>query len=128
MLFMDYRTDYVDRASLSPEEARGLDDTPTFLYAMPMGAAPNGRRRIFFEEVSEVPRPACVRCLQRSAAAVVCATCCGFVLWAFDDPQQRVQPLGSGTLRQRTLLSSTHPPVIFCREEARPNLFKTRTH
>lgn len=51
MLFMDYRTDYVDKTELSPEEAKGLDDTPTFLYAMPMGAAPNGQRRIFFEEV-----------------------------------------------------------------------------
>lgn len=67
MLFMDYRTDYVDRAGLSPEEARGLDDTPTFLYAMPMGAAPNGRRRIFFEEVSEVPRFLAWLCLVSAA-------------------------------------------------------------
>lgn len=51
MLFMDYRTDYVDKADLSTEEAKGLDETPTFLYAMPMGTAPNGRKKIFFEEV-----------------------------------------------------------------------------
>nr|ATD53295.1 lycopene beta-cyclase [Petalonia fascia] len=57
MLFMDYRTDYVDKATLSPEDAQGLDDIPTFLYAMPMGAAPNGQRRIFFEETSLVARP-----------------------------------------------------------------------
>ncbi|CAB1100630.1 unnamed protein product [Ectocarpus sp. CCAP 1310/34] len=57
MLFMDYRTDYADKAELSPEEVEGLDDTPTFLYAMPMGAAPNGQRRIFFEETSLVARP-----------------------------------------------------------------------
>lgn len=51
MLFMDYRTDYVDKTDLSAEEAKGLDEIPTFLYAMPMGTAPNGRKRIFFEEV-----------------------------------------------------------------------------
>lgn len=52
MLFMDYRTDYVDKGDLSAEEAKGLDEIPTFLYAMPMGTAPNGRKRIFFEEVT----------------------------------------------------------------------------
>eukprot|EP00752_Nemacystus_decipiens_P009155 g8177.t2 len=57
MLFMDYRTDYVDKADLSAEEAKGLDEIPTFLYAMPMGTAPNGRKRIFFEETSLVARP-----------------------------------------------------------------------
>lgn len=51
MLFMDYRTDYADKAGLSAEETKGLDETPTFLYAMPMGTAPNGRKKIFFEEV-----------------------------------------------------------------------------
>lgn len=52
MLFMDYRTDYVDdKSELSEKELRELDEIPTFLYAMPMGEAPNGRRRIFFEEV-----------------------------------------------------------------------------
>lgn len=51
MLFMDYRTDYVDKAKLSPEEAKELDETPTFLYAMPLGKASNGQRKIFFEEV-----------------------------------------------------------------------------
>lgn len=53
-MFMDYRTDYVDKADISAKEARELDETPTFLYAMPMGKAPNGRRRIFFEEVRTV--------------------------------------------------------------------------
>ena len=51
MLFMDYRTDYVDTSELSEAELTEMDGTPTFLYAMPMGEAPNGRRRIFFEEV-----------------------------------------------------------------------------
>lgn len=51
MLFMDYRTDYVDKAKLSPEEVKGLDETPTFLYAMPLGKASNGQQKIFFEEV-----------------------------------------------------------------------------
>lgn len=50
---MDYRTDYVDKSELSEEESKELDGTPTFLYAMPMGEAPNGRRRIFFEEVRD---------------------------------------------------------------------------
>lgn len=53
MLFMDYRTDYVDKSELSEEESKELDGIPTFLYAMPMGEAPNGRRRIFFEEVRD---------------------------------------------------------------------------
>eukprot|EP00904_Undaria_pinnatifida_P007489 jgi/Undpi1/3870/HiC_scaffold_16.g07238.m1 len=58
MLFMDYRTDYVDdKSELSEKELRELDEIPTFLYAMPMGEAPNGRRRIFFEETSLVARP-----------------------------------------------------------------------
>lgn len=51
MLFMDYRTDYVDRAELSPEDAKEMDDMPTFLYAMPLGTASNGKKKIFFEEV-----------------------------------------------------------------------------
>lgn len=51
MLFMDYRTDYVTKEELSAAELKGLDETPTFLYAMPMGQASNGRRKIFFEEV-----------------------------------------------------------------------------
>ncbi|CAM9885386.1 unnamed protein product [Pylaiella littoralis] len=57
MLFMDYRTDYVDKAKLSPEEVKGLDETPTFLYAMPLGKASNGQQKIFFEETSLVARP-----------------------------------------------------------------------
>lgn len=51
MLFMDYRTDYVAKTELSADEMRELDEVPTFLYAMPLGKAPNGRRKIFFEEV-----------------------------------------------------------------------------
>ncbi|CAN0533697.1 unnamed protein product, partial [Laminaria digitata] len=50
MLFMDYRTDYVDKSELSDKESKELDEIPTFLYAMPMGEASNGRRKIFFEE------------------------------------------------------------------------------
>lgn len=52
---MDYRTDYVDEADPYAEEAKDLDETPTFLYAMPMGTAPNGRKKIFFEEVRRAP-------------------------------------------------------------------------
>ncbi len=53
MLFMDYRTDY----ATSPEEKEDLKHNPTFLYAMPLGKAPSGRNRIFFEETSLVARP-----------------------------------------------------------------------
>lgn len=51
MLFMDYRTDYVKEGELSAKELKELIDIPTFLYAMPMGKAANGRSKIFFEEV-----------------------------------------------------------------------------
>nr|ATD53301.1 lycopene beta-cyclase [Sargassum thunbergii] len=57
MLFMDYRTDYVAETELSADELRELDEVPTFLYAMPLGKSPNGRRKIFFEETSLVARP-----------------------------------------------------------------------
>nr|ATD53300.1 lycopene beta-cyclase [Sargassum vachellianum] len=57
MLFMDYRTDYVVKTELSADELRELDEVPTFLYAMPLGKAANGRRKIFFEETSLVARP-----------------------------------------------------------------------
>nr|ATD53302.1 lycopene beta-cyclase [Ishige okamurae] len=57
MLFMDYRTDYINPEESSPEEQRELRDIPTFLYAMPMGKASNGRSKIFFEETSLVARP-----------------------------------------------------------------------
>ncbi len=53
MLFMDYRTDYVT----SSEEKEDLKHCPTFLYAMPLGKAPSGRSRIFFEETSLVAKP-----------------------------------------------------------------------
>lgn len=51
MLFMDYRTDYVQAEELTVQEARDLVNIPTFLYAMPLGKAANGRSKIFFEEV-----------------------------------------------------------------------------
>lgn len=51
MLFMDYRTDYVDAKDLSRAERTELSEVPTFLYAMPMGKSSNGRSKIFFEEV-----------------------------------------------------------------------------
>nr|ATD53303.1 lycopene beta-cyclase [Dictyopteris undulata] len=57
MLFMDYRTDYVSKDDLSAQEAKELEEVPTFLYAMPMGQGPEGRKRIFFEETSLVARP-----------------------------------------------------------------------
>lgn len=53
MLFMDYRTDYANKQEMSEMELKELSDVPTFLYAMPMGRAPNGRRKIFFEEVKK---------------------------------------------------------------------------
>ncbi len=52
-LFMDYRTDYI----VSPDEKEELKHCPTFLYAMPLGKAPSGRNRIFFEETLLVARP-----------------------------------------------------------------------
>jgi lycopene beta-cyclase len=54
MLFMDYRTDWAKDES----EARELAEIPTFLYAMPLGNAANGKERIFLEETSLVARPA----------------------------------------------------------------------
>ncbi len=53
MLFMDYRTNY----AISPDEKEDLKHCPTFLYAMPLGKAPSGRDRIFFEETLLVVRP-----------------------------------------------------------------------
>lgn len=49
MLLFDYRTDHLTAA-----EQR---DSPTFMYAMPLGVE-GGRRRVFFEETSLVARPA----------------------------------------------------------------------
>ena len=49
MLLFDYRTDH-----LTAGEQR---DSPTFMYAMPLGVE-DGRRRVFFEETSLVARPA----------------------------------------------------------------------
>lgn len=60
-MFMDYRTDYVSKGDLSAEEAKELEEVPTFLYAMPLGTAPNGRKRIFFEEVRNTISNRCAR-------------------------------------------------------------------
>jgi len=67
MLFMDYRTDWLpESGSVTTQGEFGparavsratVEREPTFLYAMPMGDAPEGRRRIFFEETSLVARP-----------------------------------------------------------------------
>ncbi|CAN0021429.1 unnamed protein product [Choristocarpus tenellus] len=59
MLFMDYRTNYLEgEDALDPAKIKSLTDVPTFLYAMPLGKASNGRSKIFFEETSLVARPA----------------------------------------------------------------------
>lgn len=68
MLFMDFRTSYLpDSGTLTTSgqfgRARTLskaaaEAAPTFLYAMPMGAGADGRRKVFFEETNLVGRPA----------------------------------------------------------------------
>ncbi|KAJ1459724.1 lycopene cyclase protein-domain-containing protein [Pelagophyceae sp. CCMP2097] len=51
MLLFDYRTDH-----LTPAEQK---DSPTFMYAMPLGVdEKTGLKRVFFEETSLVARPA----------------------------------------------------------------------
>ncbi|CAN0384254.1 unnamed protein product, partial [Discosporangium mesarthrocarpum] len=58
MLFMDYRTDYLEGEDVKDYTlVKNLNDVPTFLYAMPLGESPAGRKKIFFEETSLVARP-----------------------------------------------------------------------
>jgi len=59
MTLFDYRTDHL---SHDPEWERRAVESPTFMYAMPLGPAPGGSgsasQRVFFEETSLVARPA----------------------------------------------------------------------
>lgn len=56
MTLFDYRTDHLNS---DPVWERRASETPTFMYAMPLGPVTNesGSQRIFFEETSLVARP-----------------------------------------------------------------------
>lgn len=55
MTLFDYRTDHL---SSDADWERRACESPTFMYAMPLGPSPDGGQRIFFEETSLVARPA----------------------------------------------------------------------
>ena len=122
MLFMDYRTDYVDKADLSAEEAKGLDETPTFLYAMPMGTAPNGRKKIFFEEVRVLNNVLRVRSRRNQETSEVIDRCLNGTVQAYPNYSINlssgvVAPLPVGLRCPQTSLVA-RPPISFdlCKE------------
>jgi len=56
MTLFDYRTDHL---SFDPAWEERAQQSPTFMYAMPLGPAEGGKaQRVFFEETSLVARPA----------------------------------------------------------------------